>query len=81
MKNKDQVILLNLNINSNKISFLQELALNNIDVLVIDKTKLDDTFPEGCFTIPGYKNPFSKYRGIHGRWVMVFIREDIHSRN
>ena len=82
MKNKDRVILANLNINSirNKFSSLQELVSNNIDVLVIEETKLDDTFPEGCFTIPGYKNPFRKDRDVHGGGIMVFIREDIPSR-
>ena len=82
MKNKDRVILANLNINSirNKFSSLQELVSNNIDVLIIEETKLDDTFPEGCFTIPGYKNPFRKDRDVHGGGIMVFVKEDIPSR-
>ena len=56
-----------------------ELVLNNIDVLVVAETKLDETFPEGCFDIPGYKRPF-RDRDIHGGGIMVFIREDIPSR-
>ena len=45
MKNVNKVILANLNINSipNKFSSLKELVSNNIDVLVIQETKLDET--------------------------------------
>ena len=60
MKNANKVILANLNINSipNKFSSLKELVSNNIDVLVIQETKLDETFPEKSFIIPGFKAPF-----------------------
>ena len=71
-----------MNINSirNKFSSLKELVSNNIDVLVIEETKLDDTFPAKSFVIPGYKEPFRKDRNAYGGGIMVFIREDIPSR-
>ena len=82
VKNSNRVILANLNINSirNKFSSLKELVSNNIDVLVIEETKLDETFPAKSFVIPGYKEPFRKDRNAHGGGIMVFIREDIPSR-
>ena len=82
MKNVNKVILANLNINSipNKFSSLKELVSNNIDVLVIQETKLDETFPEKSFIIPGFKAPFRQDRNRHGGGIMVFVREDIPSR-
>ena len=82
LKNKNKVILAHLNINSirNKFTCLKELVSDNIDVLVIQETKLDETFPERAFMIPGYKKPFRKDRNSHGGGIMVFIRDDIPSR-
>ena len=81
-KNNDEVILANLNLNSipNKLSSLKEIIFNNIDVLVIQETQIDETFPKGSFDIPGYKRPYRKDRNIHGGGILVFVREDIPSR-
>ena len=50
---KDNLIIAHLNINSirNKFDLLKELISNNIDILVIPKTKLDPSFPPGQFHI------------------------------
>ena len=66
-KNKDKVVLATLNINSlrNKFTSLMELVSGNIDILVIEETKIDSTFPEAQFCIPGYKTPFRKDRNAH----------------
>ena len=82
LKNTNKVILAHLNINSirNKFSSLKELVSDNIDVLVIEETKLDETFPEKAFMIPGYKKPFRKDRNSYGGGILVFIRVDIPSR-
>ena len=67
IKNANKVTLSHLNINSirNKFSCLKELVSDNIDVLVIEETKLDETFPENAFIIPGYKKPFRKDRNYN----------------
>ena len=59
-KNKDKVVLATLNINSwrNKFTSRMELVSGNIDILVIEETKIDSTFPEAQFCIPGYKKTF-----------------------
>ena len=31
---------------------------NNIDILLVSETKLDDTFPVGQFYIDGYSTPY-----------------------
>ena len=67
-KNINKIVLATLNINSirNKFSSLAEIVSKNINVLVIQETKLDATFPEGQFLIPGFKKPFRRDRDKHG---------------
>ena len=71
---------MNINTIANKFSSLKEIVSNHIDILVIEETKLDDTFPRGSFKIPGFKEPFRKDRNINGGGIMVFVREDIPSK-
>ena len=65
-KNMNKIVLATLNINSirNKFSSLCEIVSNNIDILVIQETKIDATFPTGQFLMPGYKNPYRKDRSF-----------------
>ena len=54
--NLKRIILAHLNINSirNKFNKLADQIKGNVDIMVISKTKLDDSFPNGQFKIPGY---------------------------
>ena len=78
MKN---VIIGQLNINSlrNKFHALIEIIRGNLDILVVTETKLDHTFPEKQFLIPGYKKPYRRDRNRNGGGVMIYVREDIPS--
>ena len=80
--NMNKIVLATLNINSirNKFSSLAEIVSNNIDILVIQETKLDATFPEGQFLIPGFKKPFRRDRDKHGGGILIYVRNDIPSR-
>ena len=53
-RNRDRV-LAHININSirNEFDTLVQQITNNIDILMISETKLDNSFPEGQFLIPG----------------------------
>ena len=55
--NLNRPILGQLNINSirNKFSFLASQIGNNLDVLLISETKLDDTFSTAQFLLDGFK--------------------------
>ena len=79
MRNMKNVIIGQLNINSirNKLESLAELTRGNLDILVITETKLDHTFPEKQFLIPGYRKPFRQDRNKFGGGVMIYVREDI----
>ena len=79
--NLKNVIIGQLNINSlrNKFHALVEIIHGNLDILVITETKLDHTFPENQFLIPGYKKSYRRDRNKNGGGVMVYVREDIPS--
>ena len=59
LSNVNRLILDGININSirNKFELLFSLVLNNIDVLLISETKIDNTFPVSQFCVPGYSVP------------------------
>ena len=59
-----QIIFAKLNINSlrNKLDALVDQIKGNVDILVISETKLDESFPEGQFKIPGFTSPFRRDR-------------------
>ena len=79
IQNLKNVIIGHLNINSlrNKFNGLAELMRGKLDILVLTETKLDYTFPEKQFLVPGYKKPFRLDRNTYGGGVMIYVREDI----
>ena len=60
LKNFNKLIIAHLNINSlrNKFEFLISLIDDNIDILMISETKLDQSFPTNQFMINGFSIPF-----------------------
>ena len=67
--NLNRSILRQLNINSirNKFSFFVSQIGNNLDVLLIGETKLDDTFPTAQFLQDGFKKTL-QIRSLLKRW-------------
>ena len=82
LSNVNRVIIGNLNINSltNKFDQLREIVLKYIDILVITETKLDDTFPNAQFLVPGFSKPFRRDRNRKGGGVMIYVHENIPSK-
>ena len=68
---------MNINLLRNKFDQLKILVHNKIDILVVTESKLDDTFPDSQFHIPGYKLPFRKDRNKIVRKIIVFVRDGI----
>ena len=58
--NLNTLVLAHININSigNKFDTLVQQITNNISILMVSETKLDNSFPEGQFLIPGYSSPY-----------------------
>ena len=81
-KNTKKLVLGNLNINTinNKFEQLKYMIGNNIDVLIVTETKLDSSFPSGQFLIDGFAKPFRRDRNKNGGGIMIFIRDDIPTK-
>ena len=82
LKYAKNVIIGHLNINSlsNKFDALCYIIKGKLDILVIGETKLDDTFTEKQFMMNGFKKPYRLDRNHAGGGVMIYVREDIPSR-
>ena len=81
-KNAGNIIFSYLNINSirNKFESPCELLSGNVDILCIAETKLDPSFPNSQFLIPGFHKPLrmnvSSRRGRH----LVYIKSSLPSK-
>ena len=82
LKNPNKIIIAHLNINSISEKFDQLLFIirDNIDILVVGETKLDLSFPSSQFHIDGYSQPYRRDRDRNGGGVIIFIREDLPSK-
>ena len=82
LSNGNRVIIGNLNINSltKKSDQLKEILRKYRDILVITETKLDDTFPNAQFLVPGFSKIFRFYRNRKGGGVMIYVHEDTPSK-
>ena len=52
----------------------------SVDVLVLSETKIDESFPEDQFKIPGFCTPFRLDRGRFGGGILVYIQENIPAK-
>ena len=82
IRNINRLFIGEINVNGmkNKIKSFREMAKRKIDILVIIESKLDLSFASAEFLIEGFSSPFRLDRDKHGGGVMVYIREDITSR-
>jgi len=82
VKNVNHLIVASLNINSIRYKFdqLKFLIKDNIDILVLQETKIDNTFPENNFFIEGFSQPFRRDRTSMGGGILVYIRENIPAK-
>ena len=70
-----------LNINSirNKFDLLKKIVAEDIDILMITETKLDDSFPGSQFLIQGFFRPYRLDRNENGGGILLYIRSNITS--
>ena len=59
-ENPYMVIIGHININSirNKFESLVKFVGNNLDILMVSETKIDDTFPESQYLMEDFSTPF-----------------------
>ena len=78
-KNSERPVIAHLNINSlsSKFEPLTSLIQDNIDLLIVTESKLDETFPQGQFHIDGFSKPIRLDRNRHGGGIIIFIRNGL----
>ena len=81
IKNLDRILIGSLNINSirNKFHMLSDIVAGKIDILLISESKLDNSFPNSNFKLPGFSTPFRRDRTCFGGGILIYFREDIPS--
>ena len=77
--NADRPVIAQLNINflAPKFEPLEDLIKDNIDLLLISETKIDDTYQTEQFRIEGYSKPIRLDRNRNGGGLMIFSRDDL----
>ena len=82
LKNSHRLVFGQININSirNKSEPFKKLVKGNLDLIVVTKSKLDESFPQQQFLIEGYNLPFRADRIRNGGGILIFVREDIPCR-
>ena len=75
-ENPFRVIIGHININSirNKFEPLVKYVGNNLDILMVSETKIDDTSPESQFLMEGFSTPYRLDRTAKGGGILLYIR-------
>ena len=81
-ENPTRLIFAQFNIHSirHKFHFLASKVINNVDVLLIYETKLDDSFPKAQFLLDAFSKPQSLNRCSNGNGIVLYVKDDISSR-
>ena len=82
MKNPKNIIFSNININSirNKFENLCDIVGNNVDVLSIAETKLDSSFPNAQFLLPGFHEFLRLDINHRSGGLLVYIKASLPSK-
>ena len=56
---------------------LKDQIKDNIDILMISETKIDDAFPHSQFLIEGFSTTYRLDRDSNGGGILLYVREDI----
>ena len=58
------------------------MVAEEIDILMITETKLDDSFPASQFSIQDFRTPFRIDRNKNGGGILLYIMRNItHQQN
>ena len=56
---------------------LDNRMMENVDILLISETKLNDTFPVSQFMVGGFHTPYREDRNDNGGGLLLYVREHI----
>ena len=76
LNNPKNVIFSYLNINSirNKMGSLREVVMENVDILAIAETKIDESFPTAQFLLVGYHSPYRVNKFPESGDILVYVK-------
>ena len=82
MKNPKNIVFSYININSirNKFNNLFDLISKNVDIFSVAETKLDPSFPNSQFLIPGFHEPMRLDITSKCGGMLVYIRSSLPSK-
>ena len=71
-----------INVNSirNKIQFVASQVINNVDILLVFETKIDDSFPTSQFLLDGFLKPYRLDRCSNGGGIIFYVNDDMSCR-
>ena len=81
-ENPYSVMIGHININSiiNIFESLVKYVGNNLNILMVSETKIDDTFLESQFLTEGFSAPYRLDWTAKGGGISLYIRQDIPSK-
>ena len=74
------VVALNVNSIRKKFEALIRNASEEVDLLMISETAIDESFPKSQFLIKGFSDPFRIDRNVHGGGIFLYFKEDIPTK-
>ena len=79
MKSPSKIIIGHLKISSirNNFDIMKPVLLDDIDISMATKTKLDDFFPASQFNVEGFRTPFRLDRNKNSGGIILYIRSYI----
>ena len=79
LNNPKNVIFSYLHINSirNKMGSLREVVMENVDILAIAKTKIDESFSTAQFLLVGYHSPYRLDKSPKSGGILVYVKSSI----
>ena len=79
--NHSNITLSHLNINSIKKKFddLKLIVHENVDILCLAETKIDESFPTAQFLLPGYHKPYRLDISDKQRGLLIYIKAHLPS--
>ena len=75
----NNIVVWHLNIISirNKFQCQKYIVGENIDILLISETKLNESFPDGQFIMDGFQVPFREDRDDKGGGLLLYVKEEM----
>ena len=82
INNIKNVIIATINVNSlvSKLDELKVIGQGIFDILIINETKLDASFPVNQFCKNSFSTPYRLARNRNGGGIIIYVLEDIASK-